>query len=73
MKTKTPRYPHVNVRLVGEDGNAFAILGRTRRALQQGGVSYDVVDRFIKEAMSSNYDHLLRTVMDWVHTDEEEE
>lgn len=73
MKTKTPRYPHVNVRLVGEDGNAFAILGRTRRALQQGGVSNDVVNRFIKEAMSSNYDHLLQTVMDWVHTDGEEE
>lgn len=73
MKTKTPRYPHVNVRLVGADGNAFAILGRTRRALQQGGVSHDVVNRFIKDAMSSNYDHLLRTVMDWVHTDGEEE
>lgn len=72
MKTKTPRYPHVHVRLVGADGNAFAILGRTRRALQQGGVSQDVVNRFIKDAMSSNYDHLLQTVMDWVHVDGEE-
>lgn len=72
MKTKTPRYPHVHVRLVGADGNAFAILGRTRRALQQGGVSHDVVNRFIKDAMSSNYDHLLQTVMDWVHVDGEE-
>jgi hypothetical protein len=41
--------------------------------LQQGGVSHDVVNRFIKDAMSSNYDHLLRTVMDWVHVDGEEE
>jgi hypothetical protein len=28
-----PRYPAVYVRLVGEDGNAFAILARCRRAM----------------------------------------
>lgn len=69
MKTKAPRYPHVNVRLVGEDGNAFAILGRVRRALLHGGVSRDAVDRFLKEATSGNYNHLLTVVMDWVHVD----
>lgn len=73
MKTKTPRYPHVNVRFVGEDGNAFAIIGRVRRALLHGGVSRDAVDRFTKEATSGNYDHLLLTVMDWVHVDGEGE
>jgi len=70
--TTTPKYPHINISLVGEDGNAFAILGRTRRALRQGGVSNDAVNRFIKEAMSGDYNHLLCTVMDWVATDGEE-
>jgi hypothetical protein len=34
-----PRHPDVWVQLTGEDGNAFAILGRTARALRQAGLS----------------------------------
>ena len=30
--TNPIRYPHVSVRLVGEDGNAFAIMGRVTLA-----------------------------------------
>ncbi len=48
--TTLPRYPRVRVRLVGEDGNAFAILGRTRRALQNAGASPKDVAEFIREA-----------------------
>ena len=33
MGSVAVRYPDFTVRLVGEDGNAFAILGRVRRAL----------------------------------------
>ncbi len=46
--TTLPRYPRVRVRLVGEDG--FAILGRTRRALQNAGASPKDVAEFIREA-----------------------
>ncbi len=53
--TMTPKYPHIHVRLVGEDGNAFSIIARTRRALLHGGVSHDKVDAFVKEAMSGDY------------------
>jgi hypothetical protein len=70
--TLTPKYPHINVRLVGEDGNAFAILARTRRALLHGGVSHKEVDAFLKQAKSGDYNNLLCTVMDWVQTDGEE-
>jgi hypothetical protein len=31
--TVDARYPDVRVRLVGTDGNAFAVLGRVRRAM----------------------------------------
>jgi hypothetical protein len=70
--TMTPKYPHINIRLVGEDGNAFSIIARTRRALLHGGVDHKEVDAFVKEAMSGDYNHLLCTVMDWVQTDGEE-
>ncbi len=66
--TLTPKYPHITVRLVGEDGNSFSILARTRRALLHGGVDHKEVDAFVKEAMSGDYDNLLCTVMDWVQT-----
>ncbi|NLS80141.1 MAG: hypothetical protein GXY76_23115 [Chloroflexi bacterium] len=65
-----PKYPQVKVKLVGEDGNAFAILGRVTKALRKGGVSREEVDAFLHEAMSGDYDHLLWTVMDWVDVDE---
>lgn len=56
------------VRLVGEDGNAFAILGRVRRTMRQAGWPKDAIDGFMAEATSGNYDYLLATVLD--HCDE---
>lgn len=67
--TQIPRYPDVRVRLVGEDGNAFAILGRTKRALQQAGANADEVAAFLREATAGDYDHLLATVLRWVEAE----
>jgi hypothetical protein len=61
-----PKYPEVTVELIGEDGNAFAILGTVARAMKKAGVPTEAVDRFKREAMAGDYDHLLRTVMDTV-------
>ena len=33
------KHPDVYVRLVGEDGNAYAIMGRVQEALRTAGVS----------------------------------
>jgi hypothetical protein len=63
------KYPHIKVRLVGEDGNAFAIMGRAGQALQKGGIGKIERDLFFKECMSSDYDNLLQTCMRWVTTD----
>lgn len=60
------KHPEIVVTLVGEDGNAFAILGRVRKALRRGGVPAEEIDLFINEATSGDYDHLLRTAMSWV-------
>ena len=48
------------VQLTGHDGNAFAILGRVRRAIARSNHP-DLADEFIQEATSSDYDHLLAT------------
>lgn len=53
------------VKLIGEDGNAFAILGRCRRAAKKAGWTDDEWQRFQREATSGDYDHLLATVMEW--------
>jgi hypothetical protein len=63
-----PRYPEIEVPLVGEDGNAFFIIGRVQRALKHGGVPASEIEEFQNEAMSGDYDHLLQTAMRWVTT-----
>ena len=61
-----PRYPDIQVQLTGEDGNAFAILGRTTGALRRAGVPPDEIDAYLAEATSGDYDHLLATTLSWV-------
>ena len=61
-----PRYPDVHVQLSGEDGSAFAILGRVNRALRDARVPRAELDQFQMEATSGDYDHLLATAMRWV-------
>ncbi len=63
------KYPNITVKLAGEDGNAFSILGRVRKALRLANVSKEKQDEFMEEAMSDDYDHLLQTVMEWVDTE----
>lgn len=70
--TEYPRFPDVHVPLVGEDGNAFFIIGRVCKALRRGGATTQEVDEFCKEASSGNYDHLLATVQRWVNTDHDD-
>lgn len=65
MKTQV-KYPEVKVELVGQDGNAFAIIGRVSQALRRAGVKSEEVDAFRTEAMSGDYNHLLGTCMKWV-------
>ena len=56
---------NIKVKLVGTDGNAFSIMGAVKKALVEGGRD-DLVDKFLKEAMSGDYDHLLHTCMEYV-------
>jgi hypothetical protein len=60
------KYPEVWVNLIGQDGNAFYILGAVSRDLRKHGVPQAEVDKFVAAAKSAKYDDLLRTVMRWV-------
>lgn len=59
------KYPHVHVRLVGADSNAFNILGLCRRAAQRADVPPEEVSAFMAEATAGDYNHLLATCMKW--------
>lgn len=60
-----PKYPDITVTLTGNDGNAFAILGRCRAAARDAGLSDEEIAAFMDEAMAGDYDHLLQTAMRW--------
>jgi len=49
------------VSLVGEDGNAFAIMGKCKRAARSCWTQQEL-ELFLEEAISGDYDHLLGLV-----------
>lgn len=57
-----PRHD-VTVSLIGEDGNAFAIMGAVTKALKAAGVDSDDIKAYRDDAMAGDYDHLLRVTM----------
>lgn len=63
------KYPQLHMRLVGEDGNAYSIMGRLFHALRKGGVSSEEIKAVMDDCMSSDYDHLLRVAISTVTCD----
>ena len=66
----------ITLNLQNVSGNAFAILGVCRRAMERAG-KRELWDEFHKEATSGDYNKLLCTVSDWFDVtfgeDEDEE
>ena len=59
---------NIHLKLTGEDGNAFFILGRARQALRRARRS-DLWEQFNKEATSGDYTNLLATCMKYFVVD----
>ena len=59
--TGRPTEPTTSDDLAGKDGNAYAIMGTTKRLLLDAGASRAFVDAYLEEAQSGDYDHLLVT------------
>jgi len=51
------------VKLVGRDGNAFAILGACQRAGRKAGWSPEKLKAVMADMTSGDYNHLLATAM----------
>ena len=49
------------VKLVGKDGNAFAIMGRVKNALKRAGADEEYIKKYLDESMAGDYDNLLAT------------
>ena len=64
-----PKYPDITVELIGQDSNAFNILGICRRAMRKAHLTQSEIDAFMQEATSGSYDDLLATCMSWFNVE----
>lgn len=53
--------------LIGQDGNAFAIMNSVVRALRKAGYDPEEIKQYREEAMSGDYNHLLTVTGHWVN------
>jgi len=53
------------LKLTGEDGNAFFIMGRALGIARRAGWEKEKIDEFKNKVMSGDYDHLLRVCMEY--------
>ena len=53
------------LKLIGRDGNAFAILGAAQSAARKAGWDKERIKQVMDEAQSSDYNHLLATMMEY--------
>jgi hypothetical protein len=69
MTTKTttsPKYPDVRVKITGQDGNVFNLIGLCSRAARKAGVPGDEVEAFQAEVMQAgSYNAALRVMAAW--------
>jgi hypothetical protein len=61
-----PRFPRVVVKLIGQDGNAFNLIGLVIDALRKAKIDQVTIGEFRNEVTSGDYDHVLQTIMKWV-------
>ena len=54
------------VKLIGEDGNCYFILGKIIRTLRRNGYSQEEIEKYKKEATSGNYENLLYVTSQYV-------
>ena len=62
-----PKYPEM--RLAGENGNAFCILGKCLSAMRHANIPKEEQDEFYRQATASDYNHLVITCMEWFNVE----
>lgn len=61
----------VKLKLVGLNGNAFALMGAFQRAAKDQGWTKEEISKVIDECTKGDYDHLLCTLMENTESPEE--
>ena len=54
----------VNLKMVGLDGNAFAIMGAFQAQARREGWTKEEINEVLDEARSGDYSHLVATITD---------
>lgn len=57
------------VKLIGEDGNAYSILGKCYVAAKSAGYSQDKIEKILEEMKAGDYQHLLQTAMKYFNVE----
>lgn len=52
----------VNLKMVGLDGNAFAIMGAFQKQAKKEGWTQEEINEVLDEARSGDYSHLISTI-----------
>ena len=55
----------IYLNLVGQDGNAFNVLGQLRAAAKRAGWDKSEIDSVVKRATAGDYDNLLATILEY--------
>jgi len=63
------KYPDITVELTGEDGNAFAIIGRATNRMRRAKCTQEQISEFQAEATQGNYDHVIQTCMEYFNVE----
>lgn len=61
----TPNAIKPKLKLLGKDGNAFAILGAAGQAARKAGWQKEKITEYTEKAMSGDYNHLLIVTMEY--------
>ena len=59
-------HPRIEIKLIGTDGNAFAIIGTVTKALREAGMEEEIIGEYKAECRAAkSYNELLRITMDY--------
>lgn len=62
-----PKYPLINAKVSQYNGRIEPVVGTIKRAMKRAGVPQHEIDAFVREAMASDFDHVLKVCMTYVN------
>lgn len=62
--------PNVRIKMNGPMGNAFGVMGLTKRALMAAGADREYCAEYTQKAMAGDYDNLLEVTREYADLEE---